>query len=457
MTIPNSVPGLVAGAAVLLGLMLAISGGTLEPYALALVTLAGGAAFAAARFNLQGHPVFATRLPVVILAFGISVSLVHDVLFLPGVLVNPARLGGFRPGIGAIALVLATYFWKSAPAWIARVRFPVIVVIATGLGAIVLYASPTPGIDVWHLQQEGALVLLKGENPYGTLYPNIYGPGTPLIDPSLLSPDGRYVITYPYMPLTLLLGAPVAWLGDVRWLMLAAVMFSAILIRKLGHSSLEAELAGVFFLVQPQGFMVLELAWTEPVALAAILLTVVVVAHAQSERTKEGNDLGWNWLHAGLAGAIAASSKQYAPLLILPLLFALPFRARIKATAVAVCGTFIILLPFLLWDPSAFLRGTIEFQLRQPFRPDALSWLAAIVALGGPPLPSWPAFLLMGISLAMTLRRMISLRQGVLVSATSWIVFVAFNKQAFCNYYWLATGLLCATVALFSQMEHKGN
>lgn len=457
MTTPNSVPGLVAGAAVILGLLLAISGGTLDPYALSLVTVAGCAVFVAARLNLRGHPVSATRLPVVILAFGISISLIHDVLFLPGVLVNPARLGGFRQGVGAIALILATYFWKSAPAWIARVRFPVIVVIAAGLGVIMFYASPTPGIDVWHLQQEGALELLRGENPYSTLYPNIYGPGTPLIDPSLLSPDGRYVTTYPYMPLTLLLGAPLAWLGDVRWLMLAAVVLSAVLIRKLGCGSLQAELAGVFLLVQPQGFMVLELAWTEPVALAAVLTAVLVVSRVQEKKKREGEEQGWDWLTAGLAGAVAASSKQYVPLLLIPLIFALPVRARIKAAAVAVCGTLIIVLPFLAWDPSAFLRGTIEFQLRQPFRLDALSWLAAIAALGGPLLPSWPAFLLAGVSLVMTLRRMISLRQGVLVSAASWIVFVAFNKQAFCNYYWLATGLLCATVALFSQMEHKGN
>lgn len=446
---PLPVPGLVAGAAVLLALSLAISGGTLDPYALALVTVSGGAAFVAARSGLQGEPSAATRALVVLLSFGIAASLVHDLLFLPGVLVDPARLGGFRPGVVAIALVLASYFWRRAPAWVQRFRFPAIVLGAAGLGAIVILASPAPGIDVWRLQQGGALSLLSGGNPYRTLYPNLYGPGTALIDPSLLSPDGRFIIANPYMPLMLLLDAPGAGLGDVRWTMLAAVTIAALLIRRLGRGSIEAELAGAFFLVQPQAFFVLELSWTEPVVLAAILLVVLTVARVRDTAAREGEGRA-TWLIPGIAGAVAASSKQYAPLLLLPLLFALPARDRIKAAAVAVGGTLLLLAPFLAWDPAALLRGIVEFQILQPFRPDALSWPAAIVALGGPTLPSWPAFLLAGATLAATLRWTVSPGQGVLAGTATWIAFVAFNKQAFCNYYWLAVGLLCAAVALFA-------
>ena len=443
------VPGLVAGAAVLLALSLAISGGTLDPYALALVMAASVAALASARFGLRGGLPSSTRPQVFLLGLGLAASLVHDILFLPGVLVDPARLGGFRPGIVAIALVLASYFWQGAPPWVVRARFPAIVLLATGLGAIVLLASPAPGIDVWHLQQAGARALLSGENPYGTLYPNIYGPGTALIDPSLLSPDGRFVIANPYPPLILLLDAPGAWLGDVRWTMLAAVAAAALLVRRLGRGSVVAELAGAFLLVQPQGFFVLELSWTEPVALATILLAVLAVTRALDHAAREGEGRA-TWLLPGLVGAVAASSKQYVPLLLLPLLFALPSRARIRTAAAAAGGAFLLLLPFLAWDPAALLRGIVEFQILQPFRPDALSWPAAIVALGGPTLPSWPAFLLAGASLAATLRRTVSPGQGVLASAATWIVFVAFNKQAFCNYYWLAVGLLCAAVALLT-------
>jgi len=48
-------PGARGGTAVLIALSLAISGGTLDPYALALVTVSGGAVFVAARSGLQAN------------------------------------------------------------------------------------------------------------------------------------------------------------------------------------------------------------------------------------------------------------------------------------------------------------------------------------------------------------------------------------------------------------------
>jgi hypothetical protein len=86
----------VAGAAVLLALSLAISGGTLDPYALALVTVSGGAAFVAARSGLQGEPSAATRAPVGILSFGITASLSMTSSSCPG-------YWWTRPGWGASA------------------------------------------------------------------------------------------------------------------------------------------------------------------------------------------------------------------------------------------------------------------------------------------------------------------------------------------------------------------
>jgi hypothetical protein len=70
-----------------------------------------------------------------------------------------------------------------------------------------------------------------------------------------------------------------------------------------------------------------------------------------------------------------------------------------------------------------------------------------MTALGGPQLPSWPAFLLAGAALVATVRSSIAPWQGLLSGAVTWLVLVVFNKQAFCNYYWLAVGLLCAALA----------
>jgi hypothetical protein len=44
----------------------------------------------------------------------------------------------------------------------------------------------------------------------------------------------------------------------------------------------------------------------------------------------------------------------------------------------------------------------------------------------------------------------------MLASAAVWLVLVAFNKQAFCNYYWLAVGLLCGATALLVRGQADG-
>jgi hypothetical protein len=240
---------------------------------------------------------------------------------------------------------------------------------------------------------------------------------------------------------------PAAWIGDVRWATLTAMILAALLIRALGKGSVEGELAGTFLLLQPEGFFVLELSWTEPIALATMLLFTLAIVRISDDNVPEQESGRRAWLAAGLAAAIAASSKQYVPILLLPLFFAVPARIRIKTAALALAGALALLVPFAAVDPAGFFRSVVEFQFRQPFRHDALSWLPAIAALNGPVLPSWPAFLLAGASLVATVRSSIAPWQGLLSGTITWMVLVAFNKQAFCNYYWLAVGLFCAALA----------
>jgi len=441
------VSGLAALAAVLLAFALSLSAGTLDTTALALITLVTLATLAAARLRLGKAAPSGRSTALIPLVLGLVLALAHDAAYLPGVGVDPSMLGAFRPTLGLLATLLATHLWRSAPQWFRRVRFAAVTLGGGALGALVIRASPEPGIDVWQIQQAGASALLTGLDPYRLAYVNVYGPGTPFFDPRLLSPDGRFLLAFPYAPLPLVLDAPSAWLGDVRWTLLLAVVAAAVLIRQLGRGSLESDLAAAFLLLQPQAFFQLEMAWTEPVVLALVLAAVLAV----DRLSRPGPDrLGaWQgWVAPGLAAGLAVASKQYVVALLIPLFAALDAKVRWRVMAVAAGGALAIALPFFLAGPAGFYRGVVEFQVLQPFRKDALSWPAQIVALGGPTLPTWPAFVLAGATWLLTIRRAMTSAQAVLSAATFWLVFVILNKQAFTNYYWLAVGLLCAAVAL---------
>jgi hypothetical protein len=445
-------PALAAAAAVLLAMALSVSAGMYNFHGLVLVACAGLAAIAATVPPVHTRPDM--RPATALLALGLAASWVVDLLYLPGILVNPARLGPFRPLLLASGAVLLTYAWRGLPLSAARIRYPLLLALGVGLAATVILASPHPSIDVWHIQQQGAAGLLAGQNPYELLYPNIYGPGTPYLDPSLLTPDGRFITAYPYMPLVLLLDVPARVLGDVRWAMLAGMAASALLVGRLGKGSRVAELAGALLLFQPQNWMVAELAWTDPLALAGVLL--VALAAVNVGVPPAGSAIPWkSWLVPGIAAGLAVSTKQYVPLLAAPFLLLLPRGTRLRAAAVATAVALAFLVPFLLLDPPALVRGVLEFQLRQPFREDALSVPAFVYRLGGPKLPPWPAFLLAGATLVISLWRGITPGRLMLGVAATWIAFVSFNKQAFANYYWLGVGLLCAAVALFAAPDES--
>ena len=179
------------GAVILIAGALALSYGAYHPLSLSAVTLATALVLVSLLRRRAGPEARGTdRWTVGLLAAGIVGSLAHDALFLPGITVDPSRLGAFRPTLGAIVVLLATHLWKSPPAVVTRLRFPLVVASWMVLAATVLHAAPQPGIDVWLLQQGGALALLEGWNPYAFVFRNPYGPGTAVIARELLTPDG---------------------------------------------------------------------------------------------------------------------------------------------------------------------------------------------------------------------------------------------------------------------------
>ncbi len=457
---PALASGLVAAGAVVAGLALFLSNGALHPPALAGVTFATLAALGALLLE-RGEPGGASasagrRWTSGILWVGIAASFAIDATYLPGVYVEPAGLHWFRPVLGAFGLLVATHA-VAAPPWLARVRFGLELVAAAVLGGIVIEAAPAPAIDVWYMERMGATALLHGVNPYASAYPNIYGPLANYISGALLSPDRTLILAFPYTPLTLLAVAPAtALLSDPRWTMLAAVLFSAWAVRRLGRGSGAASLAAVFLLVQPRGLFVLEQAWTEPLVLAGTLAVALLAVRGLDEGSSAERAVPLSpgyWLPLALIGSLALGSKQYSPLVLLPLLLVVPRPARLRTAAVAVAGALAVAIPFVLWDPAAFLRGVVQFQLAQPFRPDALAWPAALLRWTGVRPPTWPAFAVAGAILLWACRRRLTVAGALTAAAAAWLAFVILNKQAFCNYYCLAVGLLCAAVAAGSRPE----
>jgi hypothetical protein len=418
-------------ATVAVALALGISDGNLDPIALALVTVGAALALAAA---LTPSDEARRPWPALILGVGLASSLAYGFLFLPGIALQPARLGGFRPVLAAAGVLLATLPLRRTSRILAECRFVGLLACWVVLAAIVMRASPLPPVDVYEFKHVGALGLLNGDNPYSVAYPNNYWPSTAFYSPSLLSPDGRWVLANPYPPLTLLLATPATLLGDARWTPLAAMAVAALLIRRLGRGSLEGDLAAALMLLQPRAFYVLQLGFTEPVVLACLLLVAFTISR------------GRGWLAVGAAGALTLVSKQYSPLILAP--FAFVARRLWRTATVAAVGASALFLPFLVWDPGGFVRSLVTFQLVQPFRTDSLSWPAAWVSWGSPQLPPWPAFLLAAAVLVATLRRAVDVERALLSACAAWMVFVLLNKQAFCNYYWLSVGMLCAASAL---------
>jgi hypothetical protein len=405
--------------------------------ALGLVTAGTACALLALRFPGRGAP--AGSSAAIVLGVATGLALVLHALFAVSTLGDP-RLVAFAPLLAVVAVLLATYALR-VPQRLAALRFYVLLAGGCGLLALVLGASPAPTIDVWRFQQRAAEAMLDGWNPYSIDYPNIDGPDTILYGRDVLRAGGTLIAGNPYPPLPLLVGVPsFALAGDVRWSLLACVLVSAWAIRHLGRGAARAELAALLVLLQPVAFFVLEQGWTEPVVLATVAIAGVAARAAATRRSSSG------WLIPAAAGALALGRKQYAPLFAIPVLLTAPAR-RMLVLGAACAGALAIALPLLLSDPEGFWRSVVAFQFHQPNRPDALSWLPVIAAATGRWPPVWPAFVAALAVLVAGLRAPFTLSRAYAVTAASWLVLVLFNKQAFTNYYWLAVGLLCASIA----------
>jgi hypothetical protein len=312
-------------------------------------------------------------------------------------------------------------------------------VLATGLWTIA--RSPAPFIDVFVFHRDATTALAGGANPYAMTFPDIYGGRAPWYTPELLQ-DGRVQAGYPYPPAELLALMPAHALGrDVRSVHLVAAIAAAALIGVGGRSRLTV-IAAMLFISTPTTFLVIESAWTEPIQVLLLIATVLLAYRLPGA------------MPAALGLLIA--SKQYLPpaMALVPLLCGFHWRRIGITCALALATAAVVTVPFVLWDPHAFWSSVVTLTNRFPFRPDALNylgwWSAGDASFAA---PRWLGIAVLAAGIAICLWRAPRGPMGFAGSiALCFLLFFAFSKHAFANYYYFVIGAMCAAIGNFDRI-----
>jgi len=427
-------PEWLAASAILLGLTLQVSDGHLSVAGVVGLTLTFVALLMAV--GTRPHPEEAARVRLwtsigLLLQFGALLARAPG-MYLEG---GPVLRAVFPAVIGLMAFLagmLVESAWPRSP-W----RFPVLVALFALACGWMLVASPSPQIDVFEFQREAGRALIQGRNPYAITFRNLYG-HTLFYGPGFA--DAQTIQAgFPYLPLSLLLAtAGELLVGDPRAVQCLALILTVLLLSRAGGRW--ALLAALLFASTPRLFFVLEQSWTEPILLALLVGTVL----AAERRSK------WLPLIFGLLLACKQTALLFVPLV--PLLLGRPFGVRrlLVFLGQAAGVALLITLPLALWNPAAFFRSVVFWQLVQPFRSDALSYLALVGESG---IPNAISLVITAsvtlLALLYGIRRLPWTPAGFCAGAALvTFVFFAFNKQAFANYDFLVLGTMACALAV---------
>lgn len=419
-----------------------VSNGHYSPDGIFWVSVAGLAGLCAtlgSRIPERGAAAIAPRIErilVAVLALGALAQLAQLLGRSPGIYLRVSRdsFHLFREGIVAAAFVTGAVAFGGS--LLRRSGPPLLLLIHFGLGVWIVNGSPNPFIDVYVFQERGIEALLEGANPYAAVMPNIYGAGAGYGAELMIGDELTF--GYPYPPLALLLAAAGHVFGDLRYAHVAAGTLAGALLIAARPGRI-ATLAVAVLLFSPRVFFVYEQSWIEPF----VVLGLAGVAFCAVRRPRA----------LPYAFGLLCALKQYLvflPLLI-PLLLARPFswREAIAFGARAGAVVAILLIPPLLIEVRPYWYSMVEVQFLQPFRTDALSFLVTWTRQGHPAPGSWPGFVLTPIAIGLTLWRLPRTPSGFAAAvALVYTIFFAFNKQAFCNYYYFVIGAAAACVAL---------
>ncbi len=438
----NSSTKLLLGVAALsLGQALQNGNGNLTPAAIVWLTIALVCAGASVVSQNRHFPSVSSKELRAVLVVGLVWQIFQLVTALPGIYILPARLQelwSFRVsmvsagGFALLSLAPETWFRPRMRSGLMGLAF----LAVFGAGVWVIRASPSPFIDVYVFHQTSSEALSQGRNPYELSAPNIYGQmgyyGAELVKGDNLT------IGNPYPPLSIYL----SWLGyavgkDIRYSHLAAIVLASLLMACMSASR-ETLLAAYIFLFTPRTFFVVEQSWTEPLVL---LLSVAVLWCALKRPA---------WMPVALGLLLA--SKQYmifmAPFAVLLMPPGARWRDWAQFLGLTVGVAFVVTAPLAFWDLPAFLWNVGLSQWYQVFRLDALSYVAIYTRVFNQPPSQLIPFIALGVAFLVAWRYAWRSPAGFAAALAFGLgLFFAFNKQAFCNYYFLVIGVLCSALA----------
>ena len=344
-------------------------------------------------------------------------------------------------GAGLVVVVARRFESKS---W-QRLWFPILLLLHLLASCWILHLSREPKIDVWVFQQDGARELLQHRNPYEMTFPDIYHstkPGHQTVYGEGLVVNDRVQFGFPYPPVSLLL-ATVGYsaVGDHRYAQAVALVLAG-LFAGYCRPGRFSKLAATLMLFSPREFFVLGRGWTEPFTMMFLAATLFLAAR-QSRLLP-------------LALGLLLVTKQYL-ILAVPLTFCLlPAGWRWRdwiwlLIKTAIVGA-VVTVPLAMWNFHAYWRSTVTVQELAPFRWDALSYLVWFGLRGHLVTEPSTAVICSSVAAMLTLllarwaapRTPAGFAAGLAFVA---LAFFAFNKQAFCNYYFFVIGAMCCAVA----------
>lgn len=385
--------------------------------------------------------------PVGRFRFSLQTCLCFVALFAIGIALQIS--GGFTNLQGLIWLVLAISICATALVCprlalelpsvdraLIRRAFLCVLLVYFALNLLVLRFHHHGPIDVILWENDSARTLLHGGDPYGSAVTHVdVNPPERHFYPGIAF-NGVVHVGFTYPPLVLLSVIPGYIAGDVRYSFLFVVGLSAVIMFYIAPN-LNGLAAAILFLFLPKTTYVLTYGFTDPLIVVTLALTIACALRSP------------RWLPIALG--LFFSSKQFTvvavPLaaLLLPE-FSWKKYLLLLMQAGAVIG--VLLLPFLLWDPSGLWFDLAGFHLAVPMRADALTFSAILVSHGFRSVPGWFAVLAITCAAGFALKYAPRTPAGFAISVAlvSLVTFV-FSKQAFCGYYFYCAGALCLGLA----------